>query len=118
MKTEKVYEEFLESLNRHKVKYCIIGSYAPAFYAKPRYTKDIDILIEASLENAQKLMKALTNFGSKSLSFDESGSHAYGGFGEGEKIRLQTILSPSLFPSHPGRDVKYCLRRPSAKRWI
>lgn len=67
MKTEKDYEEFLESLNRHNVKYCIIGSYALAFYAKPRYTKDIDILIESSLENAEKILNALADFGFGSL---------------------------------------------------
>jgi hypothetical protein len=38
-----------------------------AFHAKPRYTKDIDILIEASSENAKKLLKALSEFGFGSL---------------------------------------------------
>ena len=47
MKVEKDYEEFLSLLNKHKVKYCIIGAFAVAFYAKPRYTKDIDILVES-----------------------------------------------------------------------
>ena len=36
MKTEKDYEEFLELLNKHKVRYCIIGSYALSFHARPR----------------------------------------------------------------------------------
>ena len=55
MKTEKDYEEFLELLNKHEVKYCIIGSYALAFHARPRYTKDIDFLIDISPENAKKI---------------------------------------------------------------
>jgi hypothetical protein len=38
-----------------------------AFHAKPRYTKDIDILIEASSENAKKLLNALSEFGFRSL---------------------------------------------------
>ncbi len=46
MRVEKDYEELFKLFNRHRVKYCIIGSYAVAFYARPRYTKDIDILIE------------------------------------------------------------------------
>jgi hypothetical protein len=41
-KTEKDYEEFLTLLNKHKVRYCIIGAFALAFHARPRYTKDID----------------------------------------------------------------------------
>ena len=67
MKVEKDYEAFLELLNRHDVKYCIIGSYALAFYARPRYTKDMDILIETSPENARKIMDALNDFGFGSL---------------------------------------------------
>jgi len=67
MKVEKDYEELLKLLNRHKVKYCIIGAYAVAFYAKPRYTKDLDIFIEPSDENGKKLVKALNDFGFRSL---------------------------------------------------
>ena len=57
MKVEKDYEEFLSLFNKHKVKYCIIGAFAVAFYAKPRYTKDIDILVEPCNDNAQKILK-------------------------------------------------------------
>lgn len=67
MKVEKDYEELLELFNKHKVKYCIVGAYAVAFYAKPRYTKDIDILVEPSVENAEKIVKALVAFGFGSL---------------------------------------------------
>lgn len=67
MKVEKDYEELFVLLNKYKVKYCIIGAYAVAFYAKPRYTKDIDILIEPSVENSEKIIKALEDFGFKSL---------------------------------------------------
>ena len=63
MKVEKDYEEFLSLLNKHNVKYCIIGAFAVAFYAKPRYTKDIDILVEPSNDNAQKILKAIGEFG-------------------------------------------------------
>jgi len=42
MKVEKDYEELLELFNKHSVRYCIIGAYALAFYARPRYTKDIE----------------------------------------------------------------------------
>jgi hypothetical protein len=63
MKVEKDYEEFLSLLNKHNVKYCIIGAFAVAFYAKPRYTKDIDILVEPSNDNALKILKALGEFG-------------------------------------------------------
>jgi predicted nucleotidyltransferase len=68
MRVEKDYEEFLKLLNRHKVKYCIIGAYAVAFYAKPRYTKDMDIFVEPTVDNAKKILKVLTEFGFGELS--------------------------------------------------
>lgn len=67
MKIEKDYEELLRLLNRNKVKYCVIGAYAVAFYAKPRYTKDMDILIEPSIENGKRIVDALNEFGFKNL---------------------------------------------------
>ena len=71
MKVEKDYEELLKLLNKHKVKYCIIGAYAVAFYAKPRYTKDMDIFVERSPENSEKIVSALNDFGFKRLKLSE-----------------------------------------------
>lgn len=71
MKVEKDFEEFFALLNKHKVRYCIVGSYAVAFYAKPRYTKDIDILIEPSQKNAKKMVSSLNEYGFQSLKFSE-----------------------------------------------
>jgi len=71
MKTEKDYAELLGLLNKNRVRYCIVGSYAVAFHAKPRYTKDIDILVEPSHENARKILKALNEFGFGSLNLSE-----------------------------------------------
>ncbi|MDD5555809.1 MAG: hypothetical protein PHN82_01030 [bacterium] len=67
MKVEKDYEEFLRLLNRNKVRYCIVGAYAVAFHARPKYTKDIDILIEPEEGNAARLLAALREFGFGSL---------------------------------------------------
>ena len=63
MNVEKDFRDFIASLNRHDVRYLIIGGFAYSFYAEPRYTKDIDILINNSPENAGRLMKALQTFG-------------------------------------------------------
>jgi len=71
LKVEKDFEELFGLFNRHNVRYCIIGSYAVAFYAKPRYTKDIDILIESSFENSVRVVRALKAFGFESLPLSE-----------------------------------------------
>ncbi len=68
MRAEKDCEEFLSLLNKHNVKYCIIGSFAVAFYAKPRYTKDLDVLVEPSEGNARKILRVLEELGFGELS--------------------------------------------------
>ena len=40
------YEEFIAALNVHGVRYLVIGAHAVAFHARPRATKDLDILLE------------------------------------------------------------------------
>ncbi len=71
MKTEKDFEELLKLFNKNKVKYCIVGAYAVAFYAEPRYTKDMDILVEPEKDNAHRIVKSLAEFGFKSLGLEE-----------------------------------------------
>jgi hypothetical protein len=61
------FKEFIQLLNDNQVKYLVIGGYAVAIHGHPRYTKDLDIWIEMSPVNAQKLMTALTAFGFGSL---------------------------------------------------
>jgi len=56
------YEEFFELLNANGVKFLIIGAHAVAFYARPRATKDIDILHEATKESAVGILKAIRAF--------------------------------------------------------
>ena len=71
MKVEKDFREFIALLNRHDVHYLIIGGFAFSFYAEPRYTKDIDILIEQSNENAGKIMEAIKDFGFTDIDLTE-----------------------------------------------
>jgi predicted nucleotidyltransferase len=63
MEVQKDFKELLELFNAHKVRYLIIGSYALAFHGAPRYTGDIDILVEPEAENATKILNALNEFG-------------------------------------------------------
>jgi hypothetical protein len=61
--TQKDFEDLFACLMRHGVKALIVGAHAVAFHAKPRFTKDIDILVEPTLENAQRLVSALEELG-------------------------------------------------------
>jgi predicted nucleotidyltransferase len=56
------YEEFIGSLNEHRVRYLIVGAQALAYHARPRATKDLDIFVESSPENAKRILDALKDF--------------------------------------------------------
>ena len=67
MMLSRDFKEFVALLNENDVKYLIVGGYALALHGHPRYTKDLDIWIEMSPDNADKIMKALEKFGLASL---------------------------------------------------
>ena len=46
-------------LNAAGVKYVVVGGFAVALHGVVRATKDIDVLIEPTLENAQRALQAL-----------------------------------------------------------
>lgn len=71
MRIEKDFEELLHLFNKNNVKYCIVGAFAVALHATPRYSKDLDILVEPSIENAQKIIESLNAFGFQSLNLSE-----------------------------------------------
>jgi len=66
-KEKKDFEDFLEALNKNVAEYCIVGAYAVGHHAEPRNTKDIDFLVRDTKENAEKILKAINDFGFGSL---------------------------------------------------
>lgn len=56
------YEELLASLNEHQVRYLVVGAHAVAFHARPRATKDLDLFIEPTPENAEQVVAAIRAF--------------------------------------------------------
>ncbi|MBI5303453.1 MAG: hypothetical protein HY868_15070 [Chloroflexi bacterium] len=61
------FKEFIESLNANRARYLVIGGYAVAFHGHPRYTKDLDVWVERTPQNAARVVKALAQFGFASL---------------------------------------------------
>jgi hypothetical protein len=57
------FKELFEYLNANKVEYLLLGGYAVIAYGYVRNTSDLDVVVADDSENAQKLMKALANFG-------------------------------------------------------
>jgi len=52
-------QNVFKSFQRHDVKYVVIGGIAAVLHGVPRATFDLDILIEATPENTQRLLNAL-----------------------------------------------------------
>ncbi len=69
MRIEKDFEEFIILLNEHSVRYLIVGAYAVVLYSIPRNTQDIDIFLEPTRENGEKIIQVLNDFGFGSLGF-------------------------------------------------
>ncbi len=63
MNVSKDFEELFAFFRKHGVEFVIVGGYAVSFHAKPRYTKDIDVLVRSTRDNAKRLLAALTEFG-------------------------------------------------------
>jgi hypothetical protein len=55
--------ELLDALNRRQAQYLVIGAHAVGVYAEPRGTKDLDIWINPTKENARRVYAALKEFG-------------------------------------------------------
>lgn len=52
------FVEFWNQLNKHSVKYILVGGFATNLHGYQRYTGDMDIYIEDTLENRKKIRKA------------------------------------------------------------
>jgi hypothetical protein len=61
------FKEFVQSLNDNQVRYLVVGGYAVAFHGHPRYTKDLDVWVEPTPDNAVNVVAALDQFGFGSL---------------------------------------------------
>ncbi len=57
------FQDLLILLNKHDVRYLIVGGYAYSIHREFRTTKDLDIFIEASATNSLKVFAALIEFG-------------------------------------------------------
>lgn len=69
MKLAKDFEEFIELLNKNEVEYLVVGGYAFAIHAFPRFTNDIDFFIHATKSNVNKIVSVLLEFGFDKDSF-------------------------------------------------
>ena len=59
----KDYKEMLQILLNNKIKFLVVGAYAMGIHGYPRATGDLDIWVEASTGNSEKIYQSLSEFG-------------------------------------------------------
>jgi len=95
-------KDVFASLHRHKVKYLVIGGIAAVLHGVPRATFDLDLFIEATPENAQRLLDALLEAGLATASLitpEELLAHEITVFKDRVRIDVQTYTPGLDFPT-------------------
>ena len=54
-----IYEEVFKTLNRHRVKYAVAGGIAVVLHGVVRFTADLDIIVDMTPQNIDRLFLAL-----------------------------------------------------------
>ena len=57
------FKDLLAKFNVQGVEYLVVGAHALAAHGHVRATKDLDIWVRPDVENAKRVLKALTEFG-------------------------------------------------------
>ncbi len=57
------FDDLLSALSKERVRYLVVGAYAVMHHTEPRYTKDLDIWVDPTPANAERVLKALKRFG-------------------------------------------------------
>ena len=122
------FEELLSIFNENGVKYLVVGGHAVMLYTEPRYTKDLDVWIDATAENGERVYRSLLAFGAPlagltAKDFSEEGSFYQMGI---PPVRVDILMSidgvsfaeawPNRQPSKLGKAPAWFIGRAELKR--
>jgi hypothetical protein len=57
------FKDLFAAFNAEQVEFLLIGAHAVMVYTEPRYTKDLDVLVRPTADNAARVFRALAAFG-------------------------------------------------------
>ena len=66
------FSDLFAALNAAGARYLLVGGYALAVHSVPRFTKDLDVWIDPTPENAPRVIDALRAFGAAMASLQEA----------------------------------------------
>lgn len=64
--------DLLRALSGADVRFLVVGAYAVGVHGRPRATKDLDVWVEASADNAPKVISGLIEFGAPLMGLTEA----------------------------------------------
>ena len=94
------YKDLLSAFQSHGVKYLVVGGFAVIYHSQPRFTKDMDLFMQAEPENAKATYAALAEFGAplKGITWEDfTDRNSFFRFGRDPK-------GFDILPSIPGVD--------------
>jgi hypothetical protein len=63
MATNPDFKDLFSALSDAGAEFIVVGAHAVMFYTEPRYTKDIDVWVRPTRDNAERTLRALGTFG-------------------------------------------------------
>lgn len=57
------FRDLFSAFNEESVEYLVAGAHAVIYFSEPRYTKDLDVWVNPTPGNAERVWRALTRFG-------------------------------------------------------
>lgn len=63
MAANQDFKDLFRVFNEERVEYLVAGAHAVIYFSEPRYTKDLDIWINPTPENAKRVYAGLARFG-------------------------------------------------------
>ena len=100
--------DLLRAFSDAEARFLVVGAYAVGVHGHPRATKDLDVWVEASDENAPRVMRGLTAFGAPLMGLTEVDLRAPGiglqiGVAPGRIDVLTKITGIAFGEAWPGR---------------
>lgn len=63
MATNPDFRDLFAALSAQGADFLVVGGHAVMLYTEPRYTKDLDVWVRPTSENAERVFRALADFG-------------------------------------------------------
>jgi len=99
------FKDFITLLNKHKVKYLLLGGWAVGYYSNPRATKDIDFIVSVNNKNLKKLKDVFNDFKASHVNIEILKEH------KGYIFLGKSPMKIEVISNADGIDINDCYKR-------